>query len=1159
MQGPQRTRGMKNLISYWRNSLADAGRVSPGQRELRDADQKGLRLSVTDFTQGRVEAPVAEQLFRAWREKRSEGKEEDGPTSIPVTIYPLVYGTLYDHGEARNERAQQLHVPLSVGAKLERDGRLVPLGQDAVPLITRDFLEPSSSDVVIGSLEAADAFYTKHSSPMESWQQTVQLARKLVEEVGKQSFDALILDGTERLDYGLVMPAEPPPQSRTIINTYDLLSGQNEAPPLLHRLAEGVDDEGLLDQQELISANAAHLGQMTDRFALFPSQREALAHCLNAFGRSAEILAVNGPPGTGKTTLIQSLVATLWVKAAVEETNCPIIVAAGATNQSATNVIQSFGMSDSIDDDPLGGHWIPGVASLGMFMPAKGADRKDWQVYDGTNDHFAKPFEALEALAKNRASFLERFARAFPGKPADDLAGAKRALHAELLSATDSIQAVVETAGWLIGRTPGSPFSIAECHQRRAHINADLERKTQALRELKDRLQSHFSLELEWARHLGSEPLWMSFLSFLGPVKRRQELRDNRFVLARRMEKGFGWLDGARSREEVGRSIRSAIATLRKDVSRAEDSEREAEELLASYDQHLGRYERWCGDRGIDGGLEGVCGALDVGERYRAFRLARHYWEASYLLEVEDDLRTDYEDKKSTKRLTRQYRRLAKLAPCFVMTLHMLPKRFTSWRDRDELMQKVIDLLIVDEAGQAAPDIGAASFIFASRALVVGDTNQVEPVWNIPEAIDRANARKCLDLDGGAYEVFAQSGQSANGGSLMTMAQRASRHTKFPDVARGMFLSQHKRCFDDIVAYCNELFYKGHLSPLRGRAEQPWMLPPIGFANIDGTDRPAGGSRTNEQEAEVIAAWIKERREQLEDHYGQPISDILGIVTPFAAQSRTIATCLRQRGLPVGRRGGSGITVGTVHALQGSERKIVIFSPTYGRDHSRGTFFGRQPKMLNVAVSRAEDSFLVFGHMRLFGSRVPDRASRLLGTFLFKPENEITDIQPVVPIESPPPASQLIRHLDGHRALLRDALDNATRRVTIVSPFLAEKAMAADEVEDRVRRATDRGVSVAVFTDPKQTSSSKQFEKCLAALRRAGAAIFLADKEGVHSKLLWSDDRLLAIGSFNWLSARRDDHPFRRYEASAVYHGEDAGTLIRQVEKDLRKLCKPSA
>lgn len=51
-----------------------------------------------------------------------------------------------------------------------------------------------------------------------------------------------------------------------------------------------------------------------------------------------------------------------------------------------------------------------------------------------------------------------------------------------------------------------------------------------------------------------------------------------------------------------------------------------------------------------------------------------------------------------------------------------------------------IDLLIVDEAGQTSPEIAAASFSLAKKAIVVGDEEQIPPVWGIARGLDIAMA-----------------------------------------------------------------------------------------------------------------------------------------------------------------------------------------------------------------------------------------------------------------------------------------------------------------------------------------------------------------------------------------------------------------------------------
>jgi superfamily I DNA and/or RNA helicase len=59
-----------------------------------------------------------------------------------------------------------------------------------------------------------------------------------------------------------------------------------------------------------------------------------------------------------------------------------------------------------------------------------------------------------------------------------------------------------------------------------------------------------------------------------------------------------------------------------------------------------------------------------------------------------------------------------------------------------------------------------------------------------------------------------------------------------------------------------------------------------------------------------------------------------------------------------------------VHALQGAERPIVILSMVYGPGDVGTMFFDRdnKPNMLNVAVSRAQDNFIVFANTRILNN-----------------------------------------------------------------------------------------------------------------------------------------------------------------------------------------------
>jgi len=334
--------------------------------------------------------------------------------------------------------------------------------------------------------------------------------------------------------------------------------------------------------------------------------------------------------------------------------------------------------------------------------------------------------------------------------------------------------------------------------------------------------------------------------------------------------------------------------------------------------------------------------------------------------------------------------------PCFVATLFTLPDRFIAYPSQTESVAlcNEIDLLIVDEAGQVPPEIGAPSFALAKQALVVGDVDQIEPIWAIPGHIDSANVLHSELVDGeDALQVFRESGMAASSGSLMRMAQRATPYAKYPERGRGLFLSEHRRCWPEIIRMCNVLVYGGRLQPCREDKGERKIVPSVGYVHIPGNDRSRGGSRDNPAEATAIAQWLALRKEEIEAAYSnERIGRLVAVVTPFAAQSQRVKSALDDT-----LGAGHGITVGTVHALQGAERRVVIFSPTYGLETDPGrTFIDRNRSMLNVAISRAQDAFLVFGNTHLF-QPVGQYPCAVIGRMLFGDGgNEISGVDPVL-------------------------------------------------------------------------------------------------------------------------------------------------------------------
>ena len=204
---------------------------------------------------------------------------------------------------------------------------------------------------------------------------------------------------------------------------------------------------------------------------------------------------------------------------------------------------------------------------------------------------------------------------------------------------------------------------------------------------------------------------------------------------------------------------------------------------------------------------------------------------------------------------------------------------------------------------------------------------------------------------------------------------------KFGD--KGLFLSEHRRCYNEIIDYCNELVYKGNLEPLRGRGADDIKLairtwPQMGYKQIDSNNSTkSGGSRMNNSEAAKIAEWLKYNYGKIESAYTEEQrQNLVGIITPFKAQVECIKKELKKQ-IPAYA---SQISVGTVHTFQGAERKIIILSTVYGSDD--GCFFiDAKRSLMNVAVSRAKDHFLVFGDMNCLKD-IRNSASGLLKGFI---------------------------------------------------------------------------------------------------------------------------------------------------------------------------------
>ncbi|TQI78583.1 superfamily I DNA and/or RNA helicase [Serratia fonticola] len=1163
----------QGFTSYWRNTLADA-ESGKGAFERKDEDSFTQWMNIE---QGRLGEEIVQSFF--------EGEDQQVKT-VEVLLRPQVWIRLLKHGKERTAGAPGIVTPLVTFALLNREGFLFPTSPATIP---RDLLEPLPKGTFsIGEMAEYDKYKTTHDSItfgpgdedelreetdeqraerharyQQLWQKYLKDTDELLKHVAGQWLASP--EQYEPAGYGYVIKAKQPGgASIHILPMYDHLLSCKKEVPLLARFAskEKSPVEPLLANNAMFSERLGHSG---DKFPLAVAQRDALSHYLTQ--QPGDILAVNGPPGTGKTTLVLSIIATEWARAALNKTEPPVVIATSTNNQAVTNIIEAFGKDFSIGAGPMAGRWLPDVKSFGAYFPSSGRRAEAVKKYQ-TEDFFNR-VESLEYVEEAQFFFIEKARAAFPAEECCSPEHVVDLLHQRLVELSEQLEQIKPVLD-----------RLNVIRQERRAISDDLEQYIQDKRALLLNSTNEISLltqgKKQWQQYRAGESIMFALFSWLPVVRTKRHYQMNLFLEATFGARMAAFQDSLPDGIDafIDVLIAQALkdqAELQQQIDHAEDvSQRENEAAICwrEITHSLG----YAGEAELS--LSEVDELADTQLRFPAFLLATHYWEGRWLMDMAaiDNLQKE-KGLRGAKAVKARWLRRMKLTPCVVMTCFMLPHHMLirehvgGKKFDDGYFYNFADLLIVDEAGQVLPEVAASSFALAKKALVIGDTEQIAPIWNSLPGIDIGNMVEENILPGGtqeelteAYALVCDSGKSAASGSVMKVAQFNSRYQYDPDLARGMYLYEHRRCFDNIIGYCNHLCYHGKLQPKRGE-EKGTIFPAMGYLHIDGKGVQAnGGSRYNAFEAETIAAWLSAHKEDIESHYGKPLHELVGVVTPFSAQVSTIKSSLRKLDISCNSDENS-LTVGTVHSLQGAERAIVLFSPVYSK-HEDGGFIDSDSSMLNVAVSRAKDSFLVFGDMDLFEIQPGSSPRGLLAKYLFASDSnalqfEYKERQDLNTVQT---QVSTLHGVEQHDAFLNQTFDAIGKSITIVSPWLTWQKLEQTGFLASMTKARSRGIDITVVTDKGFNTEHADYEKRKEKQQRLNDAVEKLSEMGittklvnrVHSKIVIGDEGLLCIGSFNWFSAAREKR-YQRYDTSMVYRGELLTGEIRTIYASLEQ------
>ena len=1117
----------KAVIGYWRRSVADSERI--GTYDGKNA----TKVAPAEITAGRLPSPhfenLSEEANRSVRSKstpqrKSASTEEESVRSISVLVAPLVATRMKE-----STRLGDYAVPVWIPATLMEDGTL-QRREKTKPWVPRNHLDGGGDGdqemAIIGSFEELETRKLELGEPGEHWSDYLKYGKDLLPDSWREK---LKTQGYAiSADMSLIKQDNGAGVSTPLLKLYDhILEGKASIPALLEKFSSTTASTPLppLGSTELFKESSRlHLGHVSP-YHLSRSQRESVLAALTL--EHGEVLAVNGPPGTGKTTLLHAFWSSQWVAAAERGELSPLTVVASANNQAIANVLESLGK------DIAAKRWLPSIKAFGLFIASQSQQEKlgagtEWIGGTGftvAGDVFGKYFtedfidQAREALMRKARRFFALYNRSIP----QDVGEAVNCLRQVLVDTCQHYRALIasaETHTTLVAQ-------IEEmCPEGEASAISGLQHEVKEA-EHHAALWDRFSVS--WDAHLASLPFWRELLSFLSPVRAVRDAAD-RAALATMSPDRRGLevalQDGGRM--AVGKKARSLHDEFKSKQGEAEMRLKRIQETTAAIalirKELKLKLRRWNPETTTD--VFSEKGSLAVGDvaRRRLLRLAVHYWEARWLSEATPMAEGAWRG--SAKKAEKAWASLAMLFPCIVTTIYTGPRAFAhygSQSEKDVPLYGIIDTLILDEAGQITPDTVGPMMALAKRALVVGDTEQLRPIPGVYKAIDYDNSVAfgvCADANDFARHL--DSGVSAFSGSAMLLAQRATARSVGTG-APGMFLAEHRRCVDPIIAICNELSYDGAIIPERGtgtkagiRPEYPF--PHIGYAHIQGVEiQTPSGSRMNEIEADTIAQWISDNQETILSYYGKTdIDDCVAVATPFKAQGQKIAAALRLHDIYLSK-------CSTIHSLQGAEKPIVIFSSVHTKAGNSGSMFDRDREMLNVAISRAKDSFLVFGDMGKFDPSGSSRSSVLARHLFASPDNEI----PVMVVRKKLAAVasvnlNILRSVEEHREFLNSCFTLAKERLVIISPWIGKHGVEKDHVMESIRECVGRGVRVDIYADRANMQKATYQAKAAArSLVDAGASVI--EVANIHQKSIYVDLALMSEGSFNWLSASRED------------------------------------
>lgn len=748
--------------------------------------------------------------------------------------------------------------------------------------------------------------------------------------------------------------------------------------------------------------------------------------------------SVNGPPGTGKTTLLKDIFAELVVKQAhdicllkskyikgneytlyygkasigeltdkIAENN---IVVASSNNGAVQNIVNELPLKEGIDDNIL-----PELEKADYFKDIANTDMKEerfWGTFSlegGKAENMTNILNKIGCIVKylneeykSDSEIYDKFKKQYDY--VSDLRSDARNLQKKYAEYKNAKQNIDDNT------SEKEEAERAKIESEKLEYEKAVEKNRADMDEVTGKLGSIRAQRADLANSIANQKMSVElkrgqkggFLDRLFNSNKNKTVENEVNDLLNRLQKLIDEDEILRKTEielqnrsnRLKRDIDAYKHRLDEDIVKYESLKQQSEKQKAKYNSIIEAFES---DKGV---FDRV---LDFEKDYDSLQMSNPWFDKNYRIEQSKlfvsalQVRKEflYENRKNINaavniwkyqnNYVEKNKKLINIAWNWMnLCIPVISSTFASFsRMLKNIDENVLGHTFVDEAGQALPQAAVGAVFRSKNIMVVGDPFQIKPVLTLDEGI--------LALLSKIYNVSEL--YLSESASVQTLVDAVSRYgfytSKDMDESSwiGIPLWVHRRCRYPMFTISNAISYNNLM--VQGKE---------GYGKTGWYD--IAGKAVNkyvDEQGDFLLKKIKSMIEKDPKIIDKNESDTVYIISPFKNVAYKLGIKLNEIGF-TRKEKGKVTNIGTIHTFQGKEAPIVFM--VLGADtNSKGaaTWAVNEANMMNVAATRAKKEFYIIGDRKLYkslGSEVITKVNNVITEYGNEhPElvDEITD------------------------------------------------------------------------------------------------------------------------------------------------------------------------